>query len=695
MFANEYIEKIVQKSIPLPAIEQRDVDKFLDFHLDKLFKEINISQEERMKFEKDFPYIYQSQIKKLFKTLRHVKRYLNGLRSTLSPIKDEVNLFDFLILETIRGFYPKVYSDIWRNPWFYVPLNWSDATFFSTPFKFSAKEEDDYKQIKEHIENIIRGEKEGQILRELLEVIFFVTVKNAIGSNKTDHSSVASSYRAEQRITHPKCFRKYFMLKVSSSEVSDNFIETTLQTWDKSDRTEKEKIIKETFFELQKQNNLLEFIKELMVFINRINDQTALGIIRVIYKSAENLSREGTEDLWNSEYDKAESLLMWLINEKINRDKIQNVLEEIITQIIYLPFAVRVVLSCKKERGGSLFNIYETIRIEDLQALLASRLKKYFIEEKRDIFELLTNESDWRFVLYQWATNWGDLGNDNRQTVNSYLKAIVGNDVNKFIKFLQSFIRNDYGSKLIFNLNDFKKAYDSEEFIKIASEFISATHVSAEGLKTIKMFLKAVTSKKVKILYYEPLGLNLSQNISKNDWEIVRNEEGLKKINEYGVVILFLHEGTGKGMEQGLSIGTQNDILNYVAKGGNLIAFHDVLFSRNKILSDNLCGHFKGPLSGKKVDIEIKTKEQHVINQNIENFKVQDEGWAGAIPKVDSGEKLVVLFVNQKDEPVVWLREYDKGEVFVVSLGHSGEIIENENIQRIIDHAIKYFSSKE
>ena len=59
-----FLEKIVQKPVPLPAIEQSKIDEFLDTHLNKLFDEINIAKDERLKFEKDFPYLFQTQIKK-------------------------------------------------------------------------------------------------------------------------------------------------------------------------------------------------------------------------------------------------------------------------------------------------------------------------------------------------------------------------------------------------------------------------------------------------------------------------------------------------------------------------------------------------------------------------------------------------------------------------------------------------------
>jgi len=494
----EFLEKIVQKPVPLPAIEQRDIDQFLDAHVDKLFNELAISKENREKFEKDFPYIYQTQIRKLFKTLRHAKRYLNGLRSTLPAIKNEINLYDFFILEVIRIFYPNVFNDIWRNPWFYIPLNWSNVTYFLSPFSFAAKEDEKYSQIKKHVEDVVKDEKEGEVLRELLELIFFVEVKNALGRSRTDYSDVAGSYRAEKRITHPESFRKYFMLKVSPLEISDEFVETTLDLWHSAKKTEKESIIEKTIFELQKKENLLEFFKKLIVFIDNIQRDIVPDIVEVIYKNAGKFSKKGTENLWNSEYDKAKSLLMWLINDKIDKDKIQDVLEEVITKSPNLRFSVHIVLSCRKERGGSLYNIYNSIKIEELQSKVANRLKKYFIDEKRDIFDELQEERDWAFVLYQWATNWMTFTGDNNKIVSSYVFSLIKGNIKKFIKFLMHQRQKTASDTWTFNLNELDRVYNLTEFQKLAETFKDDTSLSKEEKESIEMFLKLYNEKMTK-----------------------------------------------------------------------------------------------------------------------------------------------------------------------------------------------------
>ena len=496
---SEFLEKIVQKPTPLPAIEQQDIYSFLDDHVEKLFDELVVSKERREKFEKDFSVIFRTQICKLFKTLRHAKRYLNVLRSTLPPIKNEVNLHDFLILEIISVFYPKVYSDIRNNPWFYIPLNWSVKDYFLSPFSFILEKDEKYKLIKKHIEDLIKNEKEKEILKELLKNIFFVEVKNALSGGGAEYGDdMAASYRAEKRITHPESFIKYFMLKVPSSEISDEFIETTLDIWHSIKDTIKESVIYKTIFKLQEKSTLSKFFNKLKVFIDKIPKEAIYEIIRVIYKNAGEFSIKGEGSIEGSEYHNSISLLLSLADDKMEKDKIQSVLEEVVMNTPYLPFAVLIVHSCQKRGRGSFYNIYESANLDKLQNEVANRLKKYFIDEKRDIFvEIPEKDGERNYILNLWGSNWESFEGDNNKIVNNYVLSLIKDDTKKFIKFL-AFYKNKmiFSDTQTFDLKNFSRFYNLSDFKKLAEKFKNDPTLSIEEKKTIEIFLKTYQAYK-------------------------------------------------------------------------------------------------------------------------------------------------------------------------------------------------------
>ena len=488
---SEFLEKIVQKPIPLPAIEQQYIDQFLDIHIEKLFNELVISKERREKFEKDFSLIYRTQVKKIFKTLRRAKRYLNGLRSTLPPIKNEVNLHDFLILEIINVFYPKIYNDIWKNPWFYIPSNWSVEDYFLSPF-FNIEEDEKYKLIKKHIEDLIKNEKEGEVLKELLKNIFFIEVKNALSGGGIEYGAdMAVTYRAEKRITHPESFRKYFMLKVPSLEISDEYMETILDLWNSTKKVKKENVIYKTIFELQKKQKLSKFFNKLLIFIDKIPKEVVYEIIKVIYKNAGKFSVKGEGSIEGSEYHNSISLLLTLVDDKIEKDKIRSVLEEIVIDTPYLPFAVLIVHSCQKRGRGSFFNIYESIDIDKLQKKVSKRLKEHFVDKKRDIFkEIPEKDGGWIFVLYQWGSNWDRFKGNNNKIVNKYLLSLIKDDAKKFITFLASQEGIAFSETPVFNLKEISRIYSISDLNKLAEKFKDDPALSSKEKETIEIFLK-------------------------------------------------------------------------------------------------------------------------------------------------------------------------------------------------------------
>jgi len=485
----QYLEKIVQMPINLPAISRKSIENFLINEINKLLKRMSIPDGKKESFYKEFLSTYRTYISKLFKTLRHAKRYINGLSATLPAIKSEVNLNDFLILEVIRIFYPSVYNDIWNNKRFYVQVRLEED-----PLQLSKKEEIINSEVKSHVESVLKeavGEDKEQydVLLELLKKLFPVKVKNAFGQGNENFAYMMNNFRAEQRVTHPECFVKYFMLKVPPSEIPDDLIEKIINTWGASKEEEKDKSIEEIIFTLQERKALEEFFEKLRIFENKISENLAIHIIKVIYSNVDKFSEEMTGYSWNSEYDEALRTLLLLINDKIDKDKIQSMLEEIINLTPSIPFAAKVVWLCKKERGGSLYNVYESIDFDKLVDMISNRLKKYFIDEKRDIFVELPEERDWVFVMYQWASDWMSFKNKNKDIVNMYILSLVKDNRKELVKFIMALRQKNPNGQMVFALKEFENVYNLEEFARLAEFFKNSPELIDEEKRILEEFL--------------------------------------------------------------------------------------------------------------------------------------------------------------------------------------------------------------
>ena len=102
----EFLKKIVQLSFPLPRVDQQDLFEILRRGINETIGDFNGKLWDQQRWED----IFDSSLKKLFPTVRDIKRYINSLRLDLEIIgKKEVNPVDFLGIEAIRVFAPDVY----------------------------------------------------------------------------------------------------------------------------------------------------------------------------------------------------------------------------------------------------------------------------------------------------------------------------------------------------------------------------------------------------------------------------------------------------------------------------------------------------------------------------------------------------------------------------------------------------------
>lgn len=486
----DFLDKIVQMPVNLPKIPSEDIGNYLIDNINKLLQEINLSDYKKKNFYKEFLPNYREYCSKLFRTLRHIKRYINGIRATLPSIKREVNLHDFFILEIICNFFPLSYDDIWNNRRFYIQVGIEEDLSY-----FFLKDEEIKSAVKEHVDSILKeavGEDKEriEILRSLLKILFPVRIKNAYENGVTDYKPYMNTFRIEQRITHQECFDKYFTMKASPSEISDEAIEEMIDLWKSLKEDQREQSIKSIFLTFHETKKLKEFFKKLRIFIDIIDENLAVHIINTIYSNVDKFSKEVTKDLWNSEYGQALFILLWLVNDKIDKEKIQSLLEDVVKLTPSIPFAVDVVRLYKKESGGSLYNIYESIKFGKLADLISRRLKKHFIDGKIDIFSELPEERGWEFVLYQWASRWTTFRGKNKDAVSNYIISLTRDDAKKFVTFLTHQMRKAQNGTMTFDINEFRQTYSIEKIASLAEKFKGNTALSDEEKKVLEQFLK-------------------------------------------------------------------------------------------------------------------------------------------------------------------------------------------------------------
>lgn len=106
---NSYLEKIVQVPFTLPSPDKSALRKFL-------FDRLSATVTDEANFDEAYwVNVYFTSIDHFIVTPRHVIRLTNALQATYPSVMGEVNNVDFIAIEAIRVFMPKLYDKIRRN----------------------------------------------------------------------------------------------------------------------------------------------------------------------------------------------------------------------------------------------------------------------------------------------------------------------------------------------------------------------------------------------------------------------------------------------------------------------------------------------------------------------------------------------------------------------------------------------------
>ena len=351
---NDFLDKIVQKPIALPPAEQNAIDRFLLFSdpsrasaIDSLLDELGVNPKIRKDFDDQIVPLYRTHLSQLFGTLRQAKRFLNVLRSSLPPVADEVNLLDFVLLTILQVFFPVVYDDIWSKRWFYLPRWTMDPPVFLFQ---SGDEQKRSKQILEHLESLVKGTAQEDVIRRILETLFFElqnAARNFFTNRRPNDQSVC---REQRRLTHPECFPKYFLLRVPHGAIPDKELLGVIEAWNSHGDVEAK--VSLNLDSYQDSSRIAALLEGLVTFSRSVVPNNALPITCAFCKHAPKFPTENQGSWFGAESEVAELFLRRLTEKNDSADgALANAME--VVSLAPLPFVASFVLSLQRSQANT------------------------------------------------------------------------------------------------------------------------------------------------------------------------------------------------------------------------------------------------------------------------------------------------------------------------------------------------------
>lgn len=493
------LDKLIDEKVFVKArVESGDVilgneGKVVKYRLsmiDLLFRELyeqdSISISDINQFDKNMDYTFRAVFSKRIQTLRDAKRFMNSLSSSLPAVVGEVNLFDYIVLEFIKVFYPKLYDDIYENWWIYSDQRYRNEVW-TNPHLFSNNEEEKQKQIKEHISNLfndIRVDKsEIETIIHLLSELFD-KCKNIF--NKPRHSqdrllSIDSDH-----------FAKYYLMKVPSDDISDTFVTSAIKLWAASSEPKKE--IESVIKDLRGKGKLIDFLESIQDdHLDKITPEIATYFVRAISENSLTFSQESVDGPWRSEFTKGEGTILKLLDRKFSGNELIKQIEAVLLESPDIYLACALLLQMRQDRDGSIYNIYKTVDHPALCKKMSEHLKRHFIDQGRSIFQEFSGRNGLGLVCHQWASNWGN-DNSNKTLVTQYLVDLMRDNIRNFYDFMLRYkierVVPPSDGEIRINAQDIAATYDFRPILDVAKKYVESDEPNQKTRRWIKEFIK-------------------------------------------------------------------------------------------------------------------------------------------------------------------------------------------------------------
>jgi len=437
------------------------------------------------------------------RNLRGAKRVLSMLANDVDNLGENINAQDLFFMRVMYYVYPIIYSDIRDNPSMYFPYSFS---FDDRDFGVYGLSEETFEadQIK-HFDEVIGGlgllTADTKRLKALLED-YFPHLKNVfkepgIGKSHIDERKL---YR-ERRIGTREYLDRYFTYSenVDKRHVAEDKIKRFFERDYKKLTDEKRT---QAFIDLYEKhggdNPKLFFTSLLSVAEDHATDMKDekkavlfRDILRTCFKVTGYLVRDNDGSLTRT---------LGTINRLVNSDNFDLVFDGIEGYMSHPSTGLRLLLYINPTRANHLGSLHSYAGYPDLRKRILKAVDDYYLKQGNSAFaEDNSDEREWRFVLFQWATSVcnnkkEDLDAGRNKKVNDYIAGLVEGDTAQLHDFIMgAFWQNDItAERHRFIFDNSPQAYDVDRFAKIVRKTVGEGEdtLDTEHRKDLEKFIE-------------------------------------------------------------------------------------------------------------------------------------------------------------------------------------------------------------
>lgn len=384
----EYLKKIVQVSFTLPTPGRKELLDILDSDLNETLKKVYGRVELENEEQKHWNQFAGAGFGDLFKTIRDIKRFISSLRLNWSIMgKDDINLVDFIGIESIRVFAPGFYSAIGSNKALFTG---TESLYIGLPSTDdNAAREARYKELLEKAPENIRT-----IVDKICKVLF-----PQLDFHTHYVHEWQEEWRSERRICADERFNFYFKLGIPEGAVSEGEVTNILATLDDQDNFSK------NILRFKGEGRLKALLSKLLDQVGDLTEAQASVLISSLWSLEKQIDEDksGAFDFDNVPIQVIRTVYFSL-SKAVVKSKRAELLKRSIEKVnnIYYPtrFISTIEGESKKETGRGGEPLLSELDIDGLKSQIIQRIEVMAESDK------LIEEDNFIYLLFRWK-EWG------------------------------------------------------------------------------------------------------------------------------------------------------------------------------------------------------------------------------------------------------------------------------------------------
>ena len=403
---NEYLEKIVQVSFDLPPITEATLTLLITQGIDEILKKFEPAYFDQTRFGN----LFHGGFRQSFSSLRHVRKFINGLEFAFSIVGGELNGVDIIGVETLRLFYPKTYDAVRNSKEIFAGHIDTIASQRGAP------------AFTKSVDAVVAGTGEFSETLKTLLVDLFPKISFAYGDTNYGHES-ETAWEKTHRVATTRYFDAYFQLALSPGEVTVSEVNQLL-----TNSVDERKLL-ELFRHFADKGKLKHAMESFRFRLSEVPELNVPDLLSVLVQLGERASDDGSLFAGVvSEYQH----VRWAIFDTL--DKLAPARRpEILLEIVKTRFAPRTMLNLVTlipafQAEKRMYLEFTDSHLAAIQAALGKSIEDAAAQDRISV-----SDDSLPSILHIWTT-WG-----KPENARTYLGSLARTDdqildlINRFI----------------------------------------------------------------------------------------------------------------------------------------------------------------------------------------------------------------------------------------------------------------------